>query len=88
MDVCGSPREGLEINRTSILDDRHGALVIYPEEVRNIEAFAADKAKRVLKTEEKVPIEELISHTLPNGQFIIIAIFPFRRKGDNQRRNL
>lgn len=54
--------------------------MIYPEEVRNIEAFANDKVKRVLKTDKHVPVEELFPHTLPNGQEVIIAIFPFRKE--------
>ena len=70
----------MEINRNTILNDRHGALIIYPEGVRNIEAFAHDKIKRVLRTDEKVPVEELFPHTLPNGQEVIIAIFPFKKE--------
>lgn len=88
MGLCGCSREGLEINGKSILNDRHGALVIYPENVNDIQAFAEDKVKRVLKTDAHVPVEEYFSHTLPSGQNIVIAIFPFKKQEIQQRRRL
>ena len=79
MGLCSSSREGLEFKKRSLLNDRHGALVIYADGARNPHAIAKHEAKKVLKTAEEVPIEDLFAHTLPNGQEVFIAVYPYRK---------
>lgn len=70
----------MAFNKRNLLDDRHGSLIIYKEGARNPHAIAKAEAKKVLRTNEDVPIEELFEHVLPNGQEVYIAVYPWRKK--------
>jgi hypothetical protein len=79
MGVCSSTREGLEINKGRFLNDRHGSLVIYADGARDPHAIAKREAKKVLRTDKDVIIEDLFAHKLPNGQEIFVAIYPYQK---------
>lgn len=70
----------MEVNKGRFLNDRHGALVIYPDGVRDAHAVAEHEAQKVLQTKEHVRIEELFPHVLPSGQEIIVAVYPYRKR--------
>lgn len=77
----------MEVIKNKLLNDRHGALIIYPdpEGRRDVHQVAKREAKKVLRTDKDVRIEELIPHVLPNGQEVVIAVYPYTKKQESPR---
>lgn len=67
-------------NKRDLRSDRYGAIVIYPEGARNVEAIAKHEAKKILSTTEDVPIEEIMYNPSKN---IFIALFPKPEKKES-----
>ncbi|MGD2090781.1 MAG: hypothetical protein PVH61_31705 [Candidatus Aminicenantes bacterium] len=70
----------MDFNKNRLLEDRYGALVIYKDGARCPHAIAQREAKKILHTDEPVPIEDMVDYTLPNGEKAVLAIFQWRKK--------